>query len=287
MTLIIGFKCTEGVALVSDTKIMDMDTRDSSYDFKILKPLDDTPFIVGAAGYTHLFREFNRKIPDIVSSRLTQFKMTNMQELLKLDFTRDEALEYVNSHGKTASKDIKSVQELSDTKKNEQQLPNFDGIPLPHAYTAELFIDDCKSLLRGMSERESEDYDPIDALIALKKPNTDESSLHHINASGQEEEITDYYAIGSGKPYVRMFFDRVYDYDLNFADLVPLAYKSIIFASTIAKENSVGYSEEYPPQPVVVLNNGVVGSPPIKEHWKLIRSLEDEIKSFGDLIKNN
>ncbi len=62
MILIIAFKCDEGVALVSDTKMTDTEGAES-YEEKVFFPLGNRPMIIGAAGYRDLFREFNSKLP--------------------------------------------------------------------------------------------------------------------------------------------------------------------------------------------------------------------------------
>ncbi|HSG73722.1 MAG TPA: hypothetical protein VLA01_00795 [Nitrosopumilaceae archaeon] len=54
MTLIIGFKCKEGVALVSDTKTTYLDLGEGIHESKILTPLENTPFVVRTAGYANL-----------------------------------------------------------------------------------------------------------------------------------------------------------------------------------------------------------------------------------------
>src|SRR3990172_2043969 len=115
MTLIIGFKCKEGVALVSDTKTTDLSTGEALYEPKILAPLENTPFIVGAAGYVNLCNEFTRKIPKIVTKRIAQMRIRNIQELQKTGLSREKKkkdIKNIRTKEKCVEINLKSVQEV-------------------------------------------------------------------------------------------------------------------------------------------------------------------------------
>lgn len=79
MTLIIGFRCEQGVALVSDTKVIDTESGRAEYKKKILVPIN-APSIAGAAGDSDLFREFNRKIVEVVPIRMRENTIKNMRK---------------------------------------------------------------------------------------------------------------------------------------------------------------------------------------------------------------
>ena len=184
MTLIIGFKCIHGVALVSDTKITTVtssttaaSTEDGDYASKILKPTIIPPFIIGAAGYIDLFREFNNKIPSLVDQKITETRILNIEALMKIGFSRDQAIEYL----------IKPSTSIS---------------LIPFQYTYELFMDDCKNLIKSISsQRKQESPNPLEVLIGVKK-GSNSPSLHYVDSDGHETEVDSYTAIGSGSPYV-------------------------------------------------------------------------------------
>lgn len=282
MTLIIGFKCKEGVGLVSYTKITD-DTGEELWDSKILTPMPESPFIIGAAGYTHLFREFNRKLPEVVTESINQIRIENVKELMKTGLTRDEAINYLYSLESSAN--ITQQQELEQTKTTPPE-PSKDITPihLSHNYSAEKFIDDCKKLIEKVSANFDEDNEPIDVLIGLKRVGSEIAELHYISSKGDEEEIDDYGAIGSGSPYVKMLFGELYDSEKTLDELTTHAFRTIAFAQKVAKENSVGFNDEHPPEAVIVLNDGRYGRIQFENEEQVLKDVDNEMKEYKDVV---
>src|SRR3989344_5361268 len=211
MTLIIGFKCKEGIALVSDTKIMDVDTGEATFESKILTPLENTPFIVGAAGYVNLFNEFNRKIPEVVTKSIAQIRVHNVQELLKTGLSRQQAIKNINAIERCAATNLRMVRHLE---KCECKDLDFDvsEIELPYIYTEENFIDDCRSLVKKVNSQSEAVTEPLELLVGIRRPRDGILHLHHVNSEGGEDEINDYFSIGSGYPFVKTIFSQVYDF---------------------------------------------------------------------------
>ncbi len=285
MTLIIGFKCKEGVALVSDTKTTDLSTGEALYESKILAPLANTPFIVGAAGYANLCNEFTRKIPKIVTKRIAQTRILNIQELKKTGLSRKKAIQYIHTQEKCVSTNLKSVQEV---KNNECKNFEFDEHPikLPHEYSEEDLIDDCESLLKKINSQSEDIAEPLELLVGMRT-STGNIHLHYIPLDGVEDEINDYFAIGSGSPFVKTFFSRVYDFNKGMNELITQAIRTILYVTIVSKENTVGYSPEFLPESVIILNDGKYGKSTFENELEVISDLEKEMETYADLIKQN
>lgn len=279
MTLIIGFKCKEGVALVSDTKTTDLSTGEALYESKILTPLDNTPFIVGAAGYANLCNEFTRKIPKTVAKKIAQMRILNIQELKKTGLNREKAIEYIHQREKCVSNNLRLVQAIQNN-----ECDNFQNeIELPHVYSEEDLIDDCESLVKKINSQ-SEDVEPLELLIGMRT-NTGKIHLHFIPLDGVEDEINDYFAIGSGSPFVKTFFGRVYDSHKGMDELITEAIRTIVYVSKVANESTVGYSSNFLPEAVLILKDGKYGKSIFENELEVIEDLENEMHTFEELIK--
>jgi hypothetical protein len=285
MTLIIGFKCKEGVALVSDTKTIDLGTGDAWYESKILTPLENTPFIVGTAGYANLCNEFTRKIPKIVTKRIAQIRILNIQELKKTGLSREQAINYIHKQEKCVATNLKSIQE---TKNNECKDFELDEHPieLPHVYSEEDLIDDCESLLKKINTQSENLDEPLELLVGMRT-STGKIHLHFIPLDGVEDEINDYVAIGSGSPFVKTFFSRIYDFNKGMNELITHAIRIILYVTIVAKESTIGYSPDTPPEAVIILNDGKYGKAIFENESDVIRDLEKEMENFVELVKQN
>ena len=285
MTLIIGFKCKEGVALVSDTKTTYLDTGEALYESKILTPLENTPFIVGAAGYANLCNEFTRKIPKIVKKRIAQIRILNIQELKKTGLSREQAIEYIRNQEKCVSTNLQSVQEIQNDECKNFELNN-DRMELPHAYSEEDLIDDCEALVKKINFQSENVIEPLELLVGMRTEKGD-VHLHYIPLDGMEDEINDYVAIGSGSPYVKTFFSRIYDFNKGMNELITQAIRTILYVTMVAKESTVGYSKDFLPESVIILNDGKYGKSTFENESEVIRELEKEMETFVELIKQN
>jgi len=285
MTLTVGFKCVDGIALVSDTKIVDTESGDISYDSKILTPLQNTLCIVGLAGYVNLFKEFNRKIPEIVKKRLAEIRISNIEELLKTGLTRKEAIEYIASREKCISPTLRWIQ--TDEKHECVEDPNIVGIELPHQYSEENFIDDCKSIIKQISSQNEDTDDALEALVGIRRPSDQKLHLHQIDSDGTEVEINDYHAIGSGYPYVETLFGRIYDYNKSMSVLITEAFRTILYAVLVGKESSVGYTKDHPPEAVIIHNDGKYGRIFFENESQVITEIEKEMEDIASQIKNS
>jgi 20S proteasome alpha/beta subunit len=285
MTLIIGFKCKEGLALVSDTKTTDLDAGEALYESKILTPLENTPFIVGTAGYTNLCNEFTRKIPKIVTKRIAQIRILNIQELIKTGLSREKAIEYIHTKEKCVATNLKSVQEV---KNNECKNFEFDEHPIeiPHEYSEEDLIDDCESLVKKINSQLEDVEEPLELLVGMRT-STGNIHLHFIPLDGVEDEINDYFAIGSGSPFVKTFFSRIYDFNKGMNELITQAIRTILYVTIVTKERTVGYSPDNPPEAVIILNDGKYGKATFENESEVISDLEKEMKIFVEQVKQN
>jgi 20S proteasome alpha/beta subunit len=262
-TLIIGFRCKEGVFLVSDRKITDMENQEPIWASKLVKPLVD-PFIFGAAGYVNLFREFNRKIFPQLQQSVTEYYVKNLRALIDSGLTREEAMA-----------------ELADPSR-VNRASRFE-LPTPYIYNADCFLDDCKKIIRGITQQYT--YDSLQVLAGIGR-GRDNPTLHQIDALGKEAEHEEYAAIGTGSPFVRMFFHRHYKNTDSMEKLTKLAFLTIRFTEKVALEASVGYTDEYPPEVFGVFRDGKCGKVEIKKMPALLKSIDEQIASFDKNIEN-
>ena len=285
MTLIIGFKCVDGIAFVSDTKIVDTESGNVSYGSKILTPLEDTPCMIGLAGYMNLFEEFNRKIPDIVKQRIAEIRISNVKELIKTGLSRKESIEYVTSREKCLSSILKRIQ--NDSKNECIVNPNIAEIELPYQYSEENFIDDCKSLIKQISSQNEIIEDSLEMLIGIRRPRDKKLHMHQIFSDGSEIESDQYLAIGSGYQYAETVFGQVYDYNKEMSILITEAFRTILYAVIIGKESLVGYTHEHPPEAVVIHNDGTYGKVLFENESDVIDEIEREMENIAQQIKNS
>ena len=282
-TLIIGFRCTQGTVLVSDTKITDTEGGEPTYAPKISIPLQGTPFVIGAAGFTDLFHEFNRKIPIAVGQRLREYQVKNVEALTNSGMEHEEAISYVLSESLRLSQ-APQPPPIESAKAAEK--PSV-GLPLPYVYSAENFLDDCRGLMRGISEQvETDSPFPLEALAIIYRADLKNALLHYIDWDGSESTVEFYRPIGSGSPYVRMFFDRLYRFDRPLTELVSLAIFTISFTQRIAKESGVGYNDANPPQVCLVVPDGRFGSLTIKNMKEILSDSDRQLKEFETLIQS-
>lgn len=286
MTLIIGFRCRDGVALVSDTKIVDVESNESSFGSKILVPLIGASFIVAAAGYSDLFREFNRKIPLLVNQRSSEVKINNIEALIRAGYKREEAIDYLKQF---ELKVEQHQQSMEPTRKiAEPHITNtIPSILPPYVYSYELFMDDCKQLIKTISTQwKDRSSNPLDVLIGVKKDvNVPPPSLHYIDCDGHEREIEKYYAIGIGSPHVKQFFEPLYDFNKDMCDLITIAFLTITYAQDVAKEAYVGYDTKHPPEAFAVFTDGRCGKIPFENEVEVLTSIKTRARQFKELIK--
>ncbi|MCV0400121.1 MAG: hypothetical protein K5785_09030 [Nitrosarchaeum sp.] len=285
MTLIIGFKCADGIALVSDTKIIDIETGDVSYDSKILTPLQDTPCMVGLAGYVNLFNEFNRKIPEIVKQRIAEVRVSNVGEMIKTGLTRKEAIEYITSREKCISSTLREIK--NDSKNECVTNPDIGEIELPYQYSEENFIDDCKSSVKQISSQNESIEDSLELIIGIRRPRDKKMHLHQIFSDGTEIESDEYLAIGSGYQYAETLFGRVYDYKKEMSVLITEAFRTISYAVLVGKESLVGYTKSHPPEAVVIHNDGTYGKMSFENESQVISEIEKEMENIVLQVKNS
>lgn len=283
MTLIIAFKCDEGIALVSDTKMTDTEG-EASYDQKIFFPLVGAPLIVGAAGYRDLFREFNSKLPNRVNERLAEYDLKNIKAIMKSGCSYEKAVEYIQE-SKPKPKATQSV-ELGKKEGVSQKQP-IQPIPIPYVYTYEYLMDDCKDIIKKISKPYLSRGYPLELLIGVKKEMSPVPSIHQIDCQGFETQIDDYCAIGSGSPHAKLFFSRFYKKEKPMLELITLVFLTIAYAKDIAKESSVGYDENHPPQAFAILNNGNFGFWTLKNEKEVLCSIEQQIAELNFHIKES
>lgn len=208
---------------------------------------------------------------------------------MKIGMNREEAIKFLEPKEEI----VTTEQQMVDNK--PQEASKYDNtinnyIEKTYVYTAENFIDDCRSLIKEISTP-LQHPNPIEVLIGLQRSPQDFPTLHHINSRGIEQEIDDYYAIGSGEPYVRMFFERIYDYNKDIRELITHAFRVIVYVQHMALESSVGYSDDFPPEALVVFPSETdefnFGRLDFKNHKEVLTKIVNEMTNFESLVKDN
>jgi 20S proteasome alpha/beta subunit len=281
LTLIIAFRCDEGVAIVSDRKMTDLQNGESSFDQKIFFPILGAPFIVGAAGFRDLFREFNTKLPNRVNERLAEYDLKNIKALTESGCTYEQALKYIEA----AKPQPTTTQAIEFGKKVDRQKKKV-AVPIPYVYTYEHLMDDCKEIINKISKPYLSRGYPLELLVAVKKDNNAPPTIHQIDCQGFENQIDEYSAIGTGAPHARGIFGRFYKKEKPMLELVTLAYLTIAYSQDIAKETSVGYNDKYPPQAFAILNDGSTGEWTIQNQLEVLNSIEVVMAEMGKHVED-
>lgn len=241
MTLIIGMKCKEGVFLVSDRKVVD-ENNNSSYENKLQTLYGH---IVGAAGYSHLFKQFNRKIRGIVNQRTTEIDLMNRKALKELGIVYPKEQKVEEEPKKFQSNDLKNNIE------NEEQ--EQENISMPYVYWHEDFIEDCSQLIRKLCCGYDETpKNMLDVLLVVS--HEDDIRLHHIDFLGNEEELN-YCTIGSGSEFILPFLKKFYDYNKPMEDLIKLAFFCVYYVQELEFDNFVGIEDTSIPDNLLLIKD--------------------------------
>ena len=276
MTLVIGINCPEGIALVSDRKLTDIENPENAiYEDKInLLPNTQVGFV--ASGITDLFRQFYRRIGILIDQRQRETRIKNEVELRKVGRTlRDYEVQIELPE---------TIQGKEDVKKEKQEAkPREDYIQPPYIYTGEHFIGDCKALMEEIGAEGSKfASNPLDLLVAF---NTGIPSLFHINSQGYERQIDKYIAIGSGSPFVKKFFDRLWKPDGSLDQAILTAVFVIKYVEHLKTDPFVGCREiDDFPQIIVFLKDGRYGNYGFEEKEELLKGIKKKTGEFEKLI---
>lgn len=276
MTLIIGLNCKDGVILVSDRKVTDINANKEKWVEKIHKPLSSVTLFYGASGYAHLFKQFNRRIPLLVNQRIREFELRNYGIMAQSGVNYYEAL------GEVEEGRSEEIQK-SDVKKDKkipvpEQRPSLPKPPL--IYGHEDFIQDCQELISGLCKDEqgfSDNY--LDVLLILL--DAEGTRLHHISYNGEEE--TDYCAIGRGSIFVNEFLDKFYSFEKDLDYCIKLAMFCILYVQKYVRDKSVGIEENRLPDIQVILTDGRFGPYKFTDEAAVLEELKEKVNGFIQL----
>ena len=281
MTLIMGFKCKDGAILVSDRKVIDLSTNEEKYEIKIHPPVPNVIMYFGAAGYSHLFKQFNRKIPLIVNEKLREYEMLNKQAYTKLGKEYSSII-----YEEKEPKEISSTKNKKEVEVEKEKVVDTEELQPIYVYTNENFIDDCKELICQLcTDKAGSSSGDLDVLLILKTDN--EARLHHINYLGEEEEV-DFFAIGSGAVHIRPFLKDFYSFDKDMEDLILFAFFCIYYVQNMELDKYVGVNDS--PDNRIIFHNANIeaghGKLKINDKDKKIKKILEKVKSFTELKKS-
>jgi 20S proteasome alpha/beta subunit len=224
MTLIIGMKCKDSIVLIGDRKIMDDNAGKHHFVDKIEAPVSGVNVAAGAAGFTDLAREFNRRIVNVVADRINEYRMSNIRSL--------------NGTGV----DITDIESKKVT-----------DIVLPAVYRAENFLDDCAVLVAQLAQSAFKlSTNPIEALVAI---HTDKGVLYQINCDGFKREGS-VFGIGSGFGHIEKYLMNLYKESMSLDEVVKLGVFLIKYVELLELDSKVGTGKKFLPQIFIVNKDG-------------------------------
>ncbi len=218
MTCIIGGKCTDGIILVSDRKVIYHNGNVASRE-KIF--LDYYPFIIGSSGDTTSFDNFRKKALELAQQ--SRGKYDNEQEFKPIPF------------------DPKSFSGITAIYSNPTTYPVIQH----NAYLTGL-----KKIVREQKAdiKQNSDQYPFDVLIA-SQTDIGTTHLYYIDDNGVMNEIFDpYIIIGSpsaqfyGSMFVKPFFKTI----LSMNEFGQTAYFTIKYIDRFKIEVTIGLEGEKP-----------------------------------------
>ena len=167
MTTIIGGKCTDGVVLIADRKVIRQDGPDTYRD-KIFSPYH--PIIIGSAGNNDLIDKFIQKA------------FTKAQEM----------------HEKSIQGSFAPVSGSVFWSKTQDANRAINYIE---------YLNELEDVVRNINDAHKYGLDPnslIDCLIGVWTQDRG-SKLSYISPKGLQSDVEDYRVIGSGEPYSHVF----------------------------------------------------------------------------------
>lgn len=267
MTLIIGARFHGGVVLVSDRKVTEGNGR-FSWKYKISVP-EGLPIFFGAAGYSHKAKQFNRKISEIVDSRIREIDIQNLAYFKSLDIDLPKKEKKIK---------LKKL-DTKDLKENKTQKKKNEDIKPVYIYSTENFLEDSQELIKRLCNYEGLSRPDIDVLLAVS---TDKARLHHLNFTGDEEEL-DYCAIGSGAEYIDGFLRKHWKEDMSFEEVLKLCFFCIYYVQDLDHDIGVGMEKSKLPDHLVMTDDdGEIGywTNIEKEGKVMCDELREEIKKI-------
>lgn len=272
MTLIIGMKFKDGVLLVSDRKVVEIPSMSVSYENKLAIPDPNKALVIGCAGLSNLFNQFNRKIPLIVGQKLREMDLKNRKSLFDL------GINVLPTYKEIIPEKIKKTSVTTNPKPIEEK----ETILLPYIYSNEDFIDDSKKLIRELcTNNDGSIENNLDALLILEvdgKPR-----LHHINCDANEEEV-DCSSIGSGSIFVDFILKQFWKKDNSIEYNLKLAYFCIYFVQYLKLDNYVGVEENKLPDNLIILNDGRLVTYTFDKEIDVIKEIISKVNIFKNSL---
>lgn len=278
MTLAIGVQCKDGVVIVADRKVTDLENPQQNIFENKIELQQGSPIAFVASGLTDLYRQFNRKVVVKVGESIRETKIRN-QEALKKVGMRLEDFEIPSQEPET----IQGKEDIDKKPPEKKQESKSKIIEVPYGYTGEHFIADCKELMREIGKEGFRlNSNPLDLLIGL---NAGAPALFHIDSYGHDTQINKYIAIGSGYPHVRIFFDRLWNSNMSVTQSALLASFVIKYVEKLRADPFVGCgdNDEFP-QMVILLNDGRYGHYRFGNEHEILERYKETIKAFEKVI---
>lgn len=280
MTLIIGARYRDGVILVADRKITNTyDMEKGAFDNKFIQPLGNV-LAFGCAGYLNKIREFDRKIKEIVNERQRELFLKNMAYYQQYGF------EYKKEEIMEAKPEQLTQEEQKETK---QSKPKKEKVMTPpqdvYVYSPERFIDDCKFLIREVCTNGNNiTSNDVELLLILF---SEVPKLHHIAWMGEEEEVIEFCAIGSGSHLVNYILNQHWRQDMDVAQILKLCFFCIYYIQDLKIDNSVGVETNGAPDHLVIVNDEGIKYWNYNDEQKkeMINDIKEKIKNLKTTLE--
>lgn len=250
-TLIIGMKYDKGIVLIGDTKIVKLGSKDY-HENKITAPLTGNRVAFGSAGVTDLSKEFNRKISQLVTQRVTEYRHLNMKALNGTGINIDDIIQ-----GKT----------------KEQ---------LTFNYSDDSFLDDCAFLTKNIADTARHlSSNPLEVIVVV---NVIKPLLFQIDCNGFKREAK-YVSIGSGTDHTLKFLEKNYKEDITLKKAILLGTLLIRYVQDLEINLYVGIEKNNLPQ-IFKIEGDYFGDYNLDEKDKeeILKNVEKRIRDIKNSI---
>ncbi|MFA6989810.1 MAG: hypothetical protein WC197_07055 [Candidatus Gastranaerophilaceae bacterium] len=246
MTLILGIKYKDGIVLIGDTKI----TQGSSYyyDNKIEAPVSGIKVAVGSAGLTALSKDFNRKVNDLVTQRISEYRFANIKELVGTGV---------------------NIEDVESGKIN---------VRLTYIYNENKFLDDCAFLTKQVAELgKLYQQNPIESIVGI---NVSSPLLYQIDCNGLKMEVP-HVAIGSGSDHIGSYLKENYYREITLDESILIGTFLIKYVELLGFDSNVGVEKDELPQ-IFNLDKDTCENyfPPISKKKEVLKEVNARIKKI-------
>jgi hypothetical protein len=284
MTFILGAKCSDGVVLVGDTKIILNDERRPLYSKKLDVPLAKSDIheesnindiVMGSAGLKMLYEDFKNRL----------------QTRVNITLNNNSNVKTIKEESKDKIRRLQSLQEIDKIR----QLESYQMVyPIEEdcisIHTGQGFKILVESIFNEMNKNYEYGHDGIMSeleLICAHRMDSLKSELVTFTPPyGLPTPIDKYKVIGHGEQYIRLFLQEMWNPQLTMEQTAKLGIFLIKLIRDRNLDNSVGFNDEYLPQVFYIPNHAKSHELQTDKVMSFINEISPKITDFENFIKS-